>query len=111
MTNETQPMAKSVKSSSPVKNSLALQIHTTSQREPEFKPETNSTSEHRTQLLPLQQGAPERLPLTDRSARGTEEGKEGKNRKEVGKFEMGKQGLIQSEIEGLTSEEHSSALC
>lgn len=96
--NETQPMAESVKSnlyklqpcaestsvsdcsmlklnsSSSVKNSLALEIHTTTQREPV----ANSTSQHRAQLLPLQQGAPERLPLTDRSARGTEEGKEGK---------------------------------
>ncbi|XP_060744113.1 ADAMTS-like protein 2 [Tachysurus vachellii] len=89
VTNETQPMAKSMKSklyklqpcvestsvsdcstlklnsSSPVKNRLVLQIHTTSQRQPEFKPETNSTSQHRAQLLPLQQGAPEHLPLTD----------------------------------------------
>ncbi|XP_053095589.1 ADAMTS-like protein 2 isoform X3 [Pangasianodon hypophthalmus] len=46
-----------------VKNNLALQIHTTTQREFEF--ETNSTSQHRAHLLPLQQGAPERLPLTD----------------------------------------------
>lgn len=80
-------------SNSSMKSSLALQSHMTTQREPEFKPGANSTSQHRAQLLPLQQGAPERLPLTDRSARGTEQGKEGKNRKEgamqVGRFEMG----------------------
>ncbi|TSN03382.1 ADAMTS-like protein 2 [Bagarius yarrelli] len=87
--NDSQSMAKSVRSklyklqpcvestslpdcstlklnsSSSVKNSLALHIHTTSQREPEFKPETNSTSQHRAQPHPHQQGAPERLPLTD----------------------------------------------
>lgn len=123
VTNETQPMEKSVKSklyklqpcvestsvsdcstlklnsSSPVKNSLMLQIHTTSQRQPEFKPETNSTSQHRAQLLPLQQGAPEHLPLTDRSARGTEEGKERKN-SVGGEVWDGERGLVQSEIEG-----------
>ncbi|XP_053362788.1 ADAMTS-like protein 2 isoform X2 [Clarias gariepinus] len=87
--NETQAMVKSVRnklykllscadgtsisdcstlkpnSSSPMKKNLALQIHTTSQREHKFKPGLNSTSQSRAQLLQLQQGAPEHLPLTD----------------------------------------------
>lgn len=91
-------------SSSPMKKNLALQIHTTSQREHKFKPGLNSTSQSRAQLFQLQQGAPEHLPLTDRSARGIEKGKEGRIRKEgavqVGRFGMDEWGLVQSKTEG-----------